>query len=173
VRDAQRQRLYDAEEQVCRQLDYAAAGARLVEVAGSTIAVPLERKLGSLEAAGAYAELIRRSPMFATIFPRAARVPVRVRLRAGGRAASYEAPDTIALHEPRTGPAWALRELVVLHELTHHGHYHDRLPEPLHGAAFAGAFRRLVGAVLGPEVALLLTAAYAEHRVAATEAVPA
>jgi putative metallohydrolase (TIGR04338 family) len=173
VRDAQRQRLYDAEEQVCRQLDYAAAGARLVEVAGSTITVPLERKLGSLAAAGAYADAVRRSPAFAALFPAAAAVPVRVRPRAGGRAATYEAPDTIALHEPATGLAWALRELVVLHELAHHAHHHERLPGPLHGAAFAGAFRRLVGEVLGPEVALLLTAAYAEHRVEATEAVPA
>lgn len=165
MRDAQRQRVYDAEDQVCRQLDYAAAGAAVVAVAGSTVVPQLEVRFGSLEAAQTYAESVRSSPDFAALFPRAARRPVRVRARRGGRAATYEAPGTIALHEPDIGAAWALRELVVLHELAHHGQHHDHDPGPLHGPAFAEALRRLVSAILGPEIGLLLTAAYAEHGV--------
>ena len=168
ARDAQRQRLYDAEAQVCRQLAFAARGARTVEVAGSTLTLPLEVRFGTLEAAQEYVDAVRRSEAFAALFPRAARVPLRVRRRAGGRAAHYEPPDVIALHEPAHGAAWALRELVVLHEVTHHGAQHDGLPGPPHGPAFAAALVELVGVVVGPEVGLLLTTAFAEHGVDCT-----
>jgi putative metallohydrolase (TIGR04338 family) len=170
MRDAQRQRVYDAEEQVCRQLEHAAAGARLVPVAGSHVVPRLEVRFGSLDHAARYAESVRCSPAFAALFPRAAQVPVRVRARRGGRAATYEPPRTIALHEPSLGSAWALRELVVVHELAHHGQHHDHLPAAAHGPAFAHALGRLVGEVLGPEVGLLLTAAFAEHGVVSAPA---
>lgn len=166
MRDTQRQRLYDAEEQVCRQLDFASAGARTVTVAGSTVVPPLEVRFGSLDAAQTYVEAVRTSPAFAAIYARAARVPVRVRSRRGDRAATYEAPATIALHEPKHGTAWALRELVVLHELAHHGQHHDHAPAAPHGPGFAAGLLQLVTGVLGPEIGLLLTAAFAEHGVA-------
>lgn len=166
MRDGQRQRVYDAEEEVGHRLANAAAGARLVEVAGSIVTLPLELRFGTLEAAGAYVERVRTDPAFVAAFPYAARVPVRLRPRRGGRAATYEAPDTIALHAPVTGVAWALRELVVLHELVHHGLHHDgEMPEPAHGPAFAGHLAALAAAVMGPEVGLVLTTAYAAHGV--------
>jgi putative metallohydrolase (TIGR04338 family) len=168
MRDSQRQRVYDAETQVCRQLEFAAAGARLVEVAGSTVTVPLEVRFGSLAAAQSYVDAVVSSAAFAGLFPTAARVPVRVRTRAGDRAAHYEPPGTIALHEPVSGTGWALRELVVLHEVAHHGAHHDGLDGPEHGPAFAGALLALTQAVIGPEVGLLLAAAYADHGVAFT-----
>jgi putative metallohydrolase (TIGR04338 family) len=104
---------------------------------------------------------------FAALFPRAAGVPLRVRRRAGGRAAHYEPPDVIALHESNG----SLRELVVLHEVAHHGQHHDLPPGPPHGPDFAGALMRLVGMAAGPEVALLLTTAFADHGVAFASAV--
>jgi putative metallohydrolase (TIGR04338 family) len=165
MRDGQRQRVYDAEEQVCRQLDLALAGARVVAVAGSEVVAPLELRFGTLEAAAAYAEQVRTSSWFAARFPRAARVPLRLRHRRGGRAATYEAPDTIALHEPEVGRAWALRELVVLHEIAHHAQHHDGPDEPQHGPAFATTLVALATDAMGPEAGLLLTAAYAEHGV--------
>jgi putative metallohydrolase (TIGR04338 family) len=170
VRDDHRQRVYDAEEQVCRQLEHAAAGARLVPVAGSTVVAPLEVRFGTLDAAADYVERVRTGSAFRTRFPRAAAAPLQVRARRGGRAAHYEAPGTIALHDPAAGPAWALRELVVLHEIAHHAFHHEELPGPLHGPAFTGALVGLVGEVLGPEAALLLRAAYAEHGVPVDDA---
>lgn len=168
MRDVQRQRLYDAEEQVCRQLEYAAAGARLVEVAGSTVTLPLEVRFGSLQAVQDHVDAIRASEAFAGRFPTAARTPLRVRRRAGDRAAHYEAPGTIALHEPVMGSAWALRQLVVLHEVVHHGQHHDLPATALHGPEFAGALAELIGEVIGLEVALLVTAAFVDHGVAWT-----
>jgi putative metallohydrolase (TIGR04338 family) len=170
MRDVQRQRLYDAEDQVCRQLRFAAAGARLVEAAGSTVVLPLEVRFGSLASAQRYLDMVRGSDAFAGVFPNAARVPVRLRPRGGDRHAHYEPPGTIALHEPARGNGWSLRELVVLHELVHHGQHHDLPPGPAHGPAYAGALLRLVAEVMGPEVGLLLTAAFADHGVAFTTA---
>jgi putative metallohydrolase (TIGR04338 family) len=166
VRDSQRQRLYDAEQQVRRQLELAAAGARTVTVGSSSIVLPLEVRFGSLEAVQRYCDAVRGATEFQRRFPRAAAAPLRVRARRGDRHAHYEAPDTIALHQPEQGSAWALRELVVLHELAHHAAQHDLPGEPPHGPAYAGAFLCVVADAMGPETGLLLTSALADHGVA-------
>lgn len=168
VRDSHRQRLYDAEQQVRRQLELAAAGARTVTVAASTVVLPLEVHFGSLDAVRRYVDALRGSDEFARRFPTAAATPLRVRLRRGEHHAHYEPPGTIALHDPQRGSAWALRELVVLHEVAHHAAHHDLAPEPAHGPRYAGAFQWLAGHAMGGEVALLLRTAFAEHGVAAT-----
>jgi putative metallohydrolase (TIGR04338 family) len=169
VRDTQRQRLYDAEQQILGQLAFAAAGARTVEAAGSTLTVPLELRFGTLRAVQDYVAALQASAGFAALFPRAAGVPLTIRRRAGGRAAHYEPPGTIALHEG----GHSLRELVVLHEVAHHGQHHDLPPGPAHGPAFASALTRLVGLAVGPEVELLLTVALAEHGVSSAVGEPA
>ena len=149
-----------------RQLELAAAGARSISVASSTIVLPLEVRFGSLEAAQRYTDAVRGADTFAATWPRAAAHPLRLRARRGGRSAHYEAPGTIALHEPPLGTGWSLRELVVLHEIAHHAATHDLPAEPEHGPGYAGAFVSLVGDTMGPETGLLLTTAYAEHGVA-------
>ena len=165
VRDSQRQRLYDAEQQVRRQLDLAAAGARTISVAASTVVLPLEVRFGSLGAAQRYTDDVVCSPSFRACFPRASVAPLRLRPRNGGRSAHYEAPGIIALHEPQFGAAWSLREMVVLHEIAHHAAHHDLVDDPAHGPAYAGAFVHIVTDTLGPETGLLLTTAFAEHGV--------
>ena len=165
MRDAQRQRLYDAEQQVRRQLEFAAAGARTLTVAASTVVLPLEVWFGSLEAAQRYTDAVRATAAFAQRFQVAARTPLRLRSRRGGNHAHYEAPGTIALHEPPYGSGWSLRELVVLHEVAHHATHHDLDPQPPHGPAYAGAMVHVVTGAMGPEVGLLLTSAFAEHGV--------
>jgi putative metallohydrolase (TIGR04338 family) len=166
MRDSQRQRVYDAEVQVCRQLELAAAGARTVEVGSSTLVLPLEVRFGSLQAVQRYVDATRAADGFARHFPRAAAAPLRVRHRRGDRSAHYEAPGTIALHEPPLGTGWSLRELVVLHELAHHAAFHDLAPVLTHGPAYTGALVRIVTDTLGPETGLLLTTSFAEHGVA-------
>ena len=166
MRDVQRQRVYDAEQQVRRQLELAAAGARTVTVASSTVVLPLEVRFGSLEAVQRYCDGVTGSDGFRRRFPRAAATPLRVRPRRGDRSAHYDAPGVIALHKPPNGPAWSLRETVVLHEIAHHAAHHDLEDEAAHGPGYAGTFLRLVTDSLGPETGLLLTAAFAEHGVA-------
>ncbi len=165
MRDTQRQRLYDGEQQVRRQLEFAAAGARTVTVGTSSIVLPLEVRFGSLDGAQRYVDSVRSTTTFASWFPRAAAASLRLRARRGNQSAHYEAPGTIALHEPRSGTAWSLRELVVLHEVAHHAAHHDLPLEAPHGPRYAGAFLRVVTDALGPETGLLLTTAFAEHGV--------
>lgn len=152
-------------------MEFAAAGARTITVASSTLVLPLEVRFGSLDGAQRYIDGIQATDAFRRLFPTAAAVPLQLRARRGDRAAHYEPPDTIALHEPHHGTGWSLRELVVLHEVAHHAAHHDLAPEPAHGPRYAGAFVRLVTHVLGPETGLLLTTAFAEHGVAVTPVV--
>ena len=66
---------------------------------------------------------------------------------------------TIAVPERHT--TWALRELVVLHEIAHHlcG------AEPPHGPEFVATFCELAEAVMGPEVAHVLRVVYSKEGV--------
>lgn len=169
MRDSQRQRLYDAENAVRRQLDFVAAGATKVVVANSTITVPQEVKFGSLEAAQTYVDFVRSTDWFREAFPVAARKPVIVRLRKADSMAHYEVREgkgRIALHEPEHGTGWAWREIVLLHELTHHvvkwWVYQDCAS---HGPEYAGALLYCLQNAMGPEVGLLLMAAYDDHGV--------
>ena len=78
---------------------------------------------------------------------------------------------TAAHYEIRSGAAtiavpdgtqrWALRELVVLHEIAHH-----LCPiEPPHGGPFASTFSELAGIVMGAEVEHVLRVVYAKEGV--------
>ena len=66
---------------------------------------------------------------------------------------------TIAVPEDRS--AWALRELVVLHEIAHHLCDAD----PAHGPEFVATFCQLTAAVMGAEVAFVLRMVYAKEGV--------
>jgi len=162
-RDGQRSRVYAAEAVWRAQLDAARAGARELSVAGSVLVLPQELILGSLPAASAYLRRVEAEPAYRQSFPDAP--ALRVRARRGAGRAHYEPPDTIALPAPRTGPRWALREAVVLHEVAHHV-----AGAPLtHGPHFAAALLRLVAITLGDEAAFALWVEYGEHGVASAE----
>ncbi|PRC61415.1 TIGR04338 family metallohydrolase, partial [Mycobacterium sp. ITM-2017-0098] len=66
---------------------------------------------------------------------------------------------TIAVPEVRS--TWALRELVVLHEIAHHLSDTD----PPHGPDFVATFCELAAAVMGAEVAFVLRMVYAKEGV--------
>lgn len=86
------------------------------------------------------------------------RLPVRVRARAGNQAAGYERlTTTIALPSYEVGGRWALRGLVVLHELAHHL---TEDPEAGHGPAWRATYVRLLEDVGSPVLAGLLHRAF-------------
>ena len=64
---------------------------------------------------------------------------------------------TIAVPDRQT--TWALRELVVLHEIAHHLCRAD----PPHGPEFVATFCELAEAVMGPEVGHVLRVVYAKE----------
>ncbi|WP_328389404.1 TIGR04338 family metallohydrolase [Nocardia sp. NBC_00416] len=162
VRDTQRARVYDAEQLVRVIFDRAAEfGHRTIELHGSRLTLPDERKFASVESVQRYCDRVLALGWVASNWARAG-VPIRVRARAGTVAAHYESdPAVLAVpvHADRASrggrSAWALRELVVLHELAHHLE-----PRPAavaaHGPGFCGRYVELVDGVIGPEAGLLL-----------------
>ncbi|NLU84237.1 TIGR04338 family metallohydrolase [Rhodococcus sp. HNM0569] len=165
TRDSGRSAVYDAEQLVRTMFDRAdERGLRTVEVLGSHVTLPIERKFASIDSVQDYVDKVLALRWVRATWPRAA-VPVRVRARAGSAAAHYEGDcATIAVPEHRGGTAWAFRELVVLHELAHHLDPLADGDEPdttsAHGPEFTARFLALVGEIVGPEAAFVLRAMY-------------
>ncbi|WP_227979136.1 TIGR04338 family metallohydrolase [Nocardia spumae] len=155
-RDSQRSRVYDAEGLVRRMFDRADEfGARTIELLGSTITLPIERKFASVESVQTYADRVLALNWVRARWVRAA-APLTVRARAGATAAHYETGRAVLAVPLHTGgTAWALRELVVLHELAHHLEPPGAERAP-HGPEFCTRYLDLLDGVIGPEAALLL-----------------
>lgn len=154
-RDTQRAKVYAAEEFVRTLFDRAAErGNRVVDFFGTQLTLPPEGRFGSVAAVQRYVDTVLAHV--------GADRPLMVRARRGVTAAHYERFDgdaTIAVPDGRS--TWALRELVVLHEIAHH--LSDA--EPPHGPEFVATFCELAEAVMGPEVAHVLRVVYAKEGV--------
>jgi len=89
--------------------------------------------------------------------------PVRVRARRAASAAHYENRDgtgVIAVPDLATAD-WAMRELVVLHEIAHH--LCDASPP--HGSHYVATLCTLAELVMGPELGHVLRVVYAKEGV--------
>jgi putative metallohydrolase (TIGR04338 family) len=161
TRDHQRAKVYAAEEFVRTMFTRAAErGNPAVEFFGAPLTLPPEGRFGSVAAVQAYVDDVLALPAVRAAWPDA--TPVRVRPRRGVTAAHYERSGGAAvIAVPETQTRWALRELVVLHEIAHHLSDAD----PPHGPAFVAAMRDLAAAVMGPEVAYVLQVVYAREGV--------
>jgi putative metallohydrolase (TIGR04338 family) len=142
--------VYDAEQLVRRIFDRADEhGVRTIELLGSRLTLPIERKFASVESVQSYVDKVLSLNWIA---PQA---PMTVRARAGRRAAHYERDSaTLAIPLHAGGTAWALRELVVLHEVAHHMEPSDDVAA--HGPEFCGRYLELVDGIIGSEAAFLL-----------------
>jgi len=154
-RDTQRAKVYAAEEFVRTLFDRAAErGNRVVEFFGTQLTLPPEGRFATVAAVQRYVDEVLAHV--------GADRPLTVRARRGVTAAHYERFDdgaTIAVPDRRS--TWALRELVVLHEIAHH--LCDA--EPPHGPEFVATFCELAEAVMGPEIAHVLRVVYAKEGV--------
>lgn len=161
----QKQKVYDAEHMVRRVLDNAVE-TRTFEFYGSHLVLPDERKFGDMESVQRYVDGVLGLNWVKSAWTSAER-PIRVRPRKGTRFAHYEpagavmaVPDhTVTSGEQRI--SWAMREIVVLHEIAHHLMY----TVESHGPRFVGAFVKLVNEIIGQEVGLVLTDAMVQHGV--------
>lgn len=167
ARDAQRSRVYAAEEFVRTLFDRAAQhGSPAIDFFGDRITLPPEARFGSVASVQRYVDEVLALPEVVRQWPGAA--PIRVRPRRSAIAAHYENSDgdaVIAVPD-RTradrNPDWALRELVVLHEVAHH------LCDgsgPAHGPGFTATFCALAATVMGPEAGHVLRVVYAKESV--------
>jgi putative metallohydrolase (TIGR04338 family) len=143
MKDAQKSKVYAAEQVLRVIFDRAVeSGNPMVEVEGVALTLPPEAKFASVESVQAYCDRVTEM---------VGATKVRVRSRQGDTHAHYEAPGVIAVPDGRN--RWALREIVVLHELAHHL---SRSRREAHGPEFVVAFIDLLSTVMGPEVGLAM-----------------
>lgn len=146
TRDAERQKTYDAEFQVRRIFETPGV---MIEAYGMTFMTPEERKFARVEDIQRYVD--------AVLAHVGHKRPVKVRVRKGIKKAHYEHfNETIAIPESK----WAMREIVVLHEIAHHLTKHSA---QAHGPEFRSAFCDLLERVLSPEARFLLQCAFFER----------
>ncbi|BBX64572.1 hypothetical protein MSAS_37460 [Mycobacterium saskatchewanense] len=161
-RDSQRAKVYAAEEFVRTLFDRAAEhGSPAVEFFGTQLTLPPEGRFGSIASVQRYVDDVLALPGVRRQWPDAS--PLSVRPRRAASAAHYESRDGAGvIAVPDRGTAdWALRELVVLHEVAHH----LCQAEPPHGPHFVATFCELAELVMGPELGHVLRVVYAKEGV--------
>jgi putative metallohydrolase (TIGR04338 family) len=162
TRDSQRAKVYAAEEFVRTLFDRSAEhGSQSVEFFGTQLTLPPEARFGSVASAQRYVDDVLALPAVRKRWPDVA--PLRVRARRAATAAHYENRDgtgVIAVPDRQTAD-WALRELVVLHEVAHH----LCQAEPAHGPQFVTTLCELTELVMGPELGHVLRVVYAKEGV--------
>lgn len=160
-RDSQRARVYAAEEFVRTLFDRAAAhSSREIDFFGTRLTLPPEARFSSVESVGRYVDDVLALPAVSARWTGAG--PLSVRPRRGVTAAHYERTDAAAAIAVPGRSDWALRELVVLHEVAHH--LDDTGGAP-HGPGFVATFCDLAASVMGPEVGHVLRVVYAKEGV--------
>lgn len=157
MRDYQRQRVYDAEHVLGQFFTRAVESDNpVVTVQGITLTLPPEGRFGSVESIQGYVNRVLTHPAVKAQYPWVA-PNVTVRRRKGTTAAHYSRMgQEIAIPDETN---WALRELVVLHEIAHH------LAPGAHGPRYTNTYLGLLEVIMGPEVALVLRILYDAHRV--------
>jgi putative metallohydrolase (TIGR04338 family) len=162
ARDSQRAKVYAAEEFVRTLFDRAAEhGSRSVEFFGAQLTLPPEARFGSVPSVQRYVDDVLALPAVRRRWPSVA--PLMVRARRASTAAHYENRDgkgIIAVPDLATAD-WAMRELVVLHEIAHH--LCDA--QPPHGPQYVATLCTLAELVMGPEVGHVLRVVYAKEGV--------
>lgn len=162
-RDTQRSQVYAAEGFVRTLFDRAAEhGSRSIDFFGTALTLPSEARFASVESVQRYVDDVLQLPVVRQQW--ASATPLRVRSRRAASQAHYEnrgGVGTIALAE-RVGQDWAMRELVVLHEIAHHLCWGAGAA---HGPEFVATYCELAGLVMGPEAAYVLRVVYANEGV--------
>ena len=161
-RDSQRAKVYAAEEFVRTLFDRAAEhGSPSVEFFGTQLTLPPEGRFGSVASVQRYVDDVLALPAVRQHWPAVS--PLRVRARRAATAAHYENRDgagIIAVPDRDTAD-WAMRELVVLHEVAHH----LCQAEPAHGPEFVATICTLAELVMGPEVGHVLRVVFSKDGV--------
>jgi putative metallohydrolase (TIGR04338 family) len=161
-RDSQRAKVYAAEEFIRTMFDRAAEhGSRAIDFFGTQLTLPPEGRFGSVASLQRYVDEVLALPAVRRQWPAAS--PLRVRARRAATAAHYENSDgagVIAVPDRDTAD-WAMRELVVLHEVAHHLCH----APPPHGPEFVATICTLAELVMGPELGHVLRVVYASEGV--------
>jgi len=162
ARDWQRSKVYAAEEFVRTLFDRAAEhGSASVEFFGAQLTLPPEARFASVPAVQRYVDEVLALPTVRRQWPNVS--PLKVRARRAATAAHYENRDDagIIAVPDRATAGWAMRELVVLHEIAHH----LCQAQPPHGSQYVATLSTLAELVIGPELGHVLRVVYAKEGV--------
>ena len=163
VRDTQRSRVYAAEEFVRTLFDRVAQhSSRAIDFFGAQLTLPPEARFGSIQSVQRYVDDVLALPAVADRW--APTGALQVRPRRAAAAAHYEkrsGTGVIAVPDRNTAD-WAMRELVLLHEIAHHL---DDTGGAAHGSGFVATFCELTALVMGPEVGHVLRVVYTKEGV--------
>jgi putative metallohydrolase (TIGR04338 family) len=160
------QAVYAGEHSLAFALDRANEGYPYHQIAGSVVILPQERKFASIESIQTYIAKVLALPTIQATYPAAQVIP-QVRERKGDLKATYSrSKTTISIPigskcSSLPSSRWALRELVVLHELAHHLSPH--LADLGHGPDFRSTFLTLINICISPEAAFILRVAWAQE----------
>ena len=161
-RDSQRAKVYAAEQFVRIMFDRAAEhGSPSVDFFGAQLTLPPEGRFAAVASVQRYVDEVLALPAVRRQWPNVE--PLRVRARRAATAAHYEnraGAGTIAVPDRDTAD-WAMRELVILHEMAHH----LCQTTPPHGPDFVATMCTLTELVMGPELGLVLRVVYAKEGV--------
>jgi putative metallohydrolase (TIGR04338 family) len=162
ARDSQRAKVYAAEGFIRTLFDRVAEhGSPTVEFFGTQLTLPPEGRFGSVASVQRYVDDVLALPTVRRRWPDVA--ALRVRARRGAAEAHYENRDgsgVIAVPDLNTAD-WAMRELVVLHEVAHH----LCQVQPAHGPEFVATMCTLTELVMGPELGHVLRVVFAKEGV--------
>lgn len=157
-KDSLRESVYQAERQVFHVLERPGD----VDFFGSKLTIAPEVWFKSIEEIQTYVN----NAIEASASDWVGLTPVLVRQRKGQTKAHYEYENqTIAIP---TQTNWAMREMVVLHEIAHHLTWFDEPRAEAHGLEYVANYLYLVSQFMGEEVALLLTAAFDGQEIVVT-----
>ncbi|HMZ12652.1 MAG TPA: TIGR04338 family metallohydrolase [Mycobacterium sp.] len=163
VRDTQRSRVYAAEEFVRTLFDRVAQhSSRAIDFFGAQLTLPPEARFGSIQSVQRYVDDVLALPAVADRWTPTGALQVRPRRAAA--AAHYEkrsGTGVIAVPDRNTAD-WAMRELVLLHEIAHHL---DDTGGAAHGSGFVATLCELAALVMGPEVGHVLRVVYTKEGV--------
>lgn len=140
-------RVYAAENTLLFMLDHGGTAQFL----GSSLTLPVERRFGDVESVRRYLEEVRKR---AWGHPDVPEPQVRVRK---GHSKAHWADGTIALPDGTGERGWAMREVVVLHEYSHHVAWHKHAAGG-HGTAFQEVYLDLLEHAVSPEAAFVVRA---------------
>lgn len=155
-RDVQKSRVYRAEHELWDILDQvnASGGPITMEMLGSRITLSADIRFGSIEHVQMYVNRVLADPEVRGLYPWATRKPVTVRQRKGNAHAHYrKLGNELAVHQAKTGQSWALREMVVLHELAHHvvaTDYPDTRTDASQREVFDGLIHEVAAGIVAP-----------------------
>lgn len=151
-------RCYAVEHSICALLERLnVAGERFVNYYGSPIELEKEQVFYSLAGVQAYVDFVLGLPSVKANFPNAG--PVKVKPCGSERHAYYH-DGGLYIHP---GANWQLREMTIIHELSHHFSIAEETEPSGHGNHFRQVYVFMVRQTLGHNVSVVLEDAFSKE----------